>query len=124
MARPNLASTSLTINADTAIQIATTSLVDVTWPIGSVTAVPANHLYVVDAIYASNYHATQDYYATFVHKRGGVEYSTGPKWRVPAGQMINLLLGKNLNLNDGDILRIKADGATVILFSIPFSDIS
>lgn len=124
MARPNFASTSLTINADTAIQIATTSLVDVTWPIGSVTAVPANHVYVVDAIHASNYHATADYYATFVHKRGGTEYSTGLKWRVPAGQMINLLLGKNLNLNDGDILRIKADAATVILFTIPFSDIS
>ena len=124
MARPNLGSTSLTINGDTAIQLATTSLVDVTWPISAAAAIPANHLYVLDAINVSNYHATQDSYITVVHKRGGTEYLLVPKERVPAGQLINPLLGKSYNLNDGDILRIQAAHASSLLVTIPHSDIS
>src|SRR6266496_47187 len=63
----------------------------------------------VDSIYVCNIHASVPGRVTCVHKNGSTEIELAFNQRIPVGQTVNILLGRSINLKEGDSLRIKAN---------------
>lgn len=119
MAAPNLKALT-TVTADTAaFDLTSATMTDV------IAAVTTGHVKVLAAIYVTNYHATVQASVTIVHKKGGVEYEIACKRTVPVKTTVNILLGKELHLAEGDSLRaqIGTTGQTVKVL-VPFSDMT
>jgi hypothetical protein len=119
MSAPNLKNLT-TVTADTtAFDCTSTTMADV------VGAVATGHVKVLGAIYVTNYDTTIQAYVTVVHKKGGVEYEVACNRAVAVKTTVNLLLGKELYLAEGDSLRVKvgSSGQTVKLL-VPWSDMT
>lgn len=119
MSAPNLKNLT-TVTADTtAFDCTSTTMADV------VGAVDTGHVKVLAAIFVTNYHDTVLAYVTVVHKKGGVEYEIACNRAVAVKTTVNLLLGKELHMAEGDSLRvkIKTAGMTVKLL-VPWSDMT
>lgn len=119
MAAPNLKSLTTVIADTSPFDCTSTTIADV------IAAVTTGHVKVLAAIFVTNYHATVQAYVTVVHKKGGVEYEIACNRAVAVKTTVNLLLGKELHLAEGDSLRAKigTSGQTVRIL-VPWSDMT
>lgn len=117
MAAPNLRSLT-TVVIKTAILEATNTMTDL------IAAVASDHATNVEAVFASNIHASVAGWVTLVHKRSGTEHIIANQQRVNTKQTLNLLLGKSIYLEEGDSLRVQANASSNICVEAPYSDVT
>jgi thioredoxin reductase len=95
----------------------TTSMTDI------IAAVATGHAAVLDAIYVSNIgSATVD--ITIVLKRSSTETDIIKEYRLGARQNVNVILGRTLNLEEGDALRGLASANSSAVAHVPYLDAS
>ncbi len=116
MAAPNLKALT-TLNIKSAVLNPTNTMTDI------IPAVTANHAYQVDAVYACNIHASERGWITLVYKKGGTEYKLQNQFAgIATHQMVNLLPGKPLYMEDGDSLRVQANASSNFTVIASYSD--
>jgi hypothetical protein len=117
MAAPNINAAGLIVLVDTLIHEATSAVTTVTS-----STVAADHARRIDAIYASNFHATSIGEITVWHRKGGVDYPIATQERVPLRQKINVLIGGPLNMAEGDSLKVQANANSNVVIFAPYAD--
>lgn len=119
MAAPNLAATGLTVNIKVATLNPTNTMVDL------IAAVASGHNINIEAVYVTNIHATERGWITLVYKDGSTEYPIEKEFNgIAPKQTVNLLLGRNFFLEEGDSLRVQANQASNFTVTAPYTDIS
>lgn len=108
MAAPNIAGSSVTVTGETWVLAATNTETDI------IAAVATGHCVRVEAVYASNIHASTNGWVSLIHRRGGVSYRITYQLAVPIGTSVNLLGGRILYLEEGDALRATANQSSNI----------
>ena len=89
-----------------------------------IAAVATGHEMNVTAVYAGNVHASVRGWATLVLKRSGTEHIIANETPVPVHGTINLLLGRSINLEEGDSLRVQANASSNVCFFAPYDDVN
>lgn len=118
MAAPNLASATAVVNGKTAVLAATNTEADL------IAAVATGHCARVEAVYASNIHASTVGWVTLSHKRSGTTYRITYQLSVPLTASFNLLGGRILYLDEGDSLRVQSNASSNIEVVATYEDIS
>lgn len=117
MTTPNLLSLT-TVTVDTAHLDATNTAADL------IAAVTTNHAIKVEAIYATNVHATAIGWVSVWHRVGGVDKPIALQERVPLRSKINVLIGGPLYLDEGDSLKVEANASNNVHVAAPFADLT
>lgn len=118
MAAPNIAGSSPTVNGKTAVLAVTNTEADV------IAAVATGHCARVEAVFASNIHASTTGWVSLSHRRGGVSYRITFQLSVPINASFNLLGGRILYLEEGDSLRAQSNASSNIEVTATYEDIS
>lgn len=117
MAAPNLLALT-TWKAYTARLAATNTMTDL------IAAATTGHVYSVNAVYAANVHSSVRGWVTLVHKRSGTELIIANQTPVGVHQTLNLLLGRSINLEEGDSLRVQANASSNVVVFAPYDDVN
>jgi hypothetical protein len=108
MAAPNLASSTATVNGKTAVLAATNTTTSL---IGSVAS---GHCGRVEAIYASNIHASVVGWVSVTHYRSSTDVRICYQMPVPLNGSVNCLGGRILYLEESDDVRVQANASSNI----------
>lgn len=117
MAAPNLQSPS-SVLGKTYVLAATNTETDL------IGAVATGHCVRVEAVFASNVHATNVGWVTLLHKRSATTYRITTQLSVPVTASFNLLGGRILYLEEGDSLRVTANASSNIEVVATGEDVS
>jgi hypothetical protein len=118
MAAPNIASASANVNGKTNILQATNTETDI------IASIATGHCARVEAVYATNIHASATGWVTLVLKRGGTSYRVVFQLSIPPNNSVNLLGGRILYLEESDALRIQANASSNIEAVATYEDVS
>jgi hypothetical protein len=115
MAAPNLASSTSTVTGKTAVLAATNTMTAVL-----ANAAASGTCCRVEAVYASNIHATLAGWVTVTHFRSSADVRICYQLPVPLNGSFNLLGGRILYLEEGDSLRVQANASSYIEVVVPY----
>jgi len=117
MAAPNLKSLTSAI-IDSKVLVPTTTYADL------YAAVATGHALSVEAIFATNVHATKVAKVSVVVTQGGTDYLIAHERTVATRTTINVILGRPVYLAEGDSIRVKTFEDTTAEVVSPYMDMS
>jgi hypothetical protein len=117
MAAPNLLFLT-TVNVKTAMFDATASAAEF------IAAVATGHAYKLEALFATNVHASVLGTITVWHRRSGTDKIVVLEQRVPLRSTVNVLLGAPLYLEEGDSVKVQANAASNVRVWAPYADLT
>lgn len=117
MASPNVKSLT-TVLVDTAHLDATATPADL------IAAVASGHARKVEAIYATNVHASTIGTISVWHRVGSTDHPIALEERIPLRSKVNVLIGGPLYLDEGDSIKVQANQSANVHVSAPYVDMT